>query len=70
MCRLPQNKQPSISALLNYVSNPYITQFFHCMKQKNGTHYPGVSQADDDSLSLGCWGSILDPVEQAAVKFT
>jgi hypothetical protein len=28
-------------------------QFSHCMKPKIGTHYPGVSQADDDvSLSL------------------
>jgi hypothetical protein len=52
-----------------------IQQFLHCMKPKIGIHYPSVSQADDDvslslSLSLSCWGLILDPVEQAAVKFT
>jgi len=35
-----------------YVSNPYITQFLHRMKPKISTHYPGVSEADDDvSLS-------------------
>jgi hypothetical protein len=98
ICRLLENKQSNISALLNcslsrssevflvcywysndgqsYVSNPYATQFLHCMKPKICTH-PSVNQANDDvslslslSLSLSCWGLILDPVEQAAVKFT
>ena len=31
-----------------YVSLPYITQFLHCMEQKIRTHFPGVSEADDD----------------------